>query len=223
LYAYLRNRATNDVRFNVKLVEAPASASSFGLPGNMNAQTLAAQVGPQLLKAVLSRGFTVIRDPDGSAAFGLGVVELGERPAAPYQKADTGRLLLANERTEIHQGQRDYVGPFEVKSDGHALTLTVSVDGAPGADVIVVPQSIGQAWRDTYMAQAAPTPPPSPGNVDEAVAQGMIWRRTVALPKGSYYVVFDNTQAAGRTSPPVSANDDRAATISYAVEEGSAP
>jgi hypothetical protein len=223
LYAYFRNKATNDVRFNVKLIESPASAAALGLPGNMNAQTLAAQVGPQLMKTVLARGFTVIREPDGSAAFGLGVVELGERPVAPYLKANTGRVLLANERTEIHQGQRDFAGPFEVTGDGRALTLTVSVDGAPGADVIVLAQSMAQAWRDTYMTQAALTPPPSMGNVDEPVVEGVIWRRTVALPRGYYYVVFDNTSSAGRTSPPANANDDRAATISYAVEEGSAP
>lgn len=223
LYAYFRHQSTSAVSFDVKLVEAPASASMLGLPVALNAQTLAAQVGPQLLKAELARGFTVIREDDGAASFGLGVVEKGQRPDAPYKTTSSGRLLLANERTEIHQGQRDYVGPFEVTGDGRALFLTVSVDGAPGADVIVVPQAIGQAWRDTYLHQIATTPPPSPGRIDEPVTQGFIWRRTVPLPKGSYYVVFDNTATAGRTSLPVTPNDDRAATISFAVEEGSAP
>ena len=223
LYAYFRHKTTSSVAFDLKVVESPISSSMLGLPVNVNAQTLAAQLGPQLLRQELARGFTVIRESDGAGSFGVGIVEKGQRPPAPYKKTDTGHLLLANERTEIHQGQRDYVGPFEVTGDGRALHLTISVDGAPGADVIVVPASIGQAWRDTYIQQAAPTPPPSPGRVDEPVAQGVIWRRSVALPKGTYYVVIDNTDTAGRTSLPKSPTDDIAATISYAVEEGDAP
>jgi hypothetical protein len=223
LYVYFRNKVTNAVSFNVKVVEAPATASMLGLPVNINAQTLVPQLGPQLLKATLARGFTVIREDDGTAAFGLGVIEPGQRPLAPYKTTDSGRLLLANDRSEIHQGQRDFAGPFEVTGDGHALYLTVSVDGAPGADVLLVPVALGQAWRDAYITQAATTPPPSPPRVDEPVVQGMIWRRTVPLPRGAYYVVLDNTATAGRTSLPIHPNDDRAATISYAVEEGDAP
>jgi len=223
LYVYFRHKATNGVQFNVKVIEAPVSANMIGLPLNVNAQTLVSSLGPQLLRAALARGFTVIRDGDGTAAFGLGLVEKGQRPLAPYKTMDSGRLLLANDRAEIHQGQRDFAGPFEVTGDGRALTLTVSVDGAPGADVLLVPASIGQPWRDTYIQQIATTPPPSPARVDEPVAQGMIWRRTVPLPKGAYYLVLDNTATAGRTSLPVSPNDDRAAMISYGVEEGDAP
>jgi len=223
LYAYFRNKATNAATFNVKIVEAPISASQLGLPLPIDTGAIVRQVGPQLLKAELARGFTVIRDEDGSATFGLGVVEKGQKPPVPYAKANNGRTILANERTEIHQGQRDFAGPYEVTGDGQALYLTMSVDGAPGVDVIVMPTSIGQAWRDTYIQQIATTPPPSPGRVDEPVAQGMIWRRTVPLPKGTYYVVLDNTTTAGRTSLPANPNDDRAAAVSYGVELGDAP
>lgn len=223
LYVYFRHKTTNAVSFNVKLVEAPASASMLGLPINVNAQSLVTQLGPQLLRAALTRGFTVIRESDGTAAFGLGIVEKGQRPLAPYKTTDNGRLLLANDRAEVHQGQRDFAGPFEVTGDGHALYLTVSVDGAPGGDVVVVPASIGVPWRDTYINQIATTPPPSLPRVDEPVSQGLIWRRTVPLPKGAYYVVLDNTATAGRTSLPANPNDDRAALFSFAVEEGGAP
>lgn len=223
LYAYFRNKATNAATFNVKIVEAPISASQLGLPLPIDTGAIVRQVGPQLLKAELARGFTVIREGDGSATFGLGVVEKGQRPPVPYAKANNGRVILANERTEIHQGQRDFAGPFEVSGDGQALYLTLSVDGAPGVDVIVMPTSIGQAWRDTYIQQIATTGPPSPGRVDEPVAQGMIWRRTVPLPKGTYYVVLDNTATAGRTTLPANPNDDRAAAVSYGIELGDAP
>jgi hypothetical protein len=51
----------------------------------------------------------------------------------------------------------------------------------------------------------------------------MIWRKTVALPKGFYYLVLDNTSVAGRTQPSGVAHDDRAAMVSVAVELGDAP
>ncbi len=223
MYAYFRNGQTSAATFELKVVESPATAAMLGLPIQMNAQTLAAQLGPQLLKTELSRGFTVIRESNGSASFAAGVVEKGQRPPAPYQKSDSGRLMLANDRSDVHQGQRDFAGPFEVTGDGKALYLTVSVDGAPAADVLLVPVSIGNTWRDAFLQQAATTPPPSPARLDEPVAQGVIWRRAVALPKGSYYVVFDNTDTAGRTSLPRSPTDDKLATVSYAVEEGDAP
>ena len=56
------------------------------------------------------------------------------------------------------------------------------------------------------------------------VSRALIDRgETVKLPKGSYYVVLDNTASAGRTSLPINPNDDRPAMISYGVEEGDAP
>jgi hypothetical protein len=98
LYVYFRHARTDAVTFNVKVVEAPASAQMLGLPVNVNAQSLVTQMGPQLLRAALARGFTVIRNSDGTAAFGLGLVEKGQRPLAPYKTTDNGRLLLANGR-----------------------------------------------------------------------------------------------------------------------------
>lgn len=180
-------------------------------------------LGAQLMKTELARGFTVIRDPDGSVQFGLGVVEKGQRPTAPYRREASGKVLLANERTEVHQSQRDYAGPFEVTDDDQALTITVSIDGAPGADVLLTTRVTGDQWLQAYTTQPSVTPPPSPVLLDQPVLAGAVWRRTIALPRGSYYVVLDNTAAAGQTQPPSVALDDRAALMSYAVELGDAP
>jgi hypothetical protein len=123
----------------------------------------------------------------------------------------------------VHQNQRDHAGPFEITGKNQALYLSVNVDGAPGIDVMVVPRGIGEAWLVQYTTAAAPTAPPASALLDEPATQGMVWRRTVPLPPGQYYVVFDNTAAAGRTQPPGYAGDDRAALVSYAVELGDAP
>ena len=51
----------------------------------------------------------------------------------------------------------------------------------------------------------------------------ILWRRTVPLAAGSYYVVLDNTATAGVTAPAGHAHDDRAALVSYGVQIGDRP
>jgi len=53
--------------------------------------------------------------------------------------------------------------------------------------------------------------------LDEAVPAGAVFKRTLAVPAGSYYLVLDNTATAGRTMPPKIAGDDRAANVSYGI------
>lgn len=222
MYLYFRQRATSAATFRTGLVEEPAAAAVAGFPlapSNEQANAL----GASIMKSEIARGFTVLRDPDGSVQFGLGVVERGTRPKAPYERRSDDRVLLANERTEVHQNQRDYAGPFEVTHEGEALLLTVAVEGAQGIDTIVVPRATGEAWLHQYVHQIALTPPPGPAALDEVVYAGPVWRRAVRVPPGEYYVVFDNTAAAGRLAPPATPGDDRAALVSFAVELGDPP
>jgi hypothetical protein len=222
MYVYFRQRSTTAASFTTRLIEQPAALSVGGVSLAQGGAFTSA-LGGQLLKTELARGFTVVREDDGAVQFGLGVVEKGKRPRAPYERRDNGKLLLANERTEVHQNQRDYIGPLEVPGSGEALTLTLALEGAPGVDVMLVPRVLGEQWLQPYTTQAAPTAPPWPPLLDEPVYSGVPWRRTVALPKGQYYLIIDNTAAAGRTQPTTYALDDRAALVSYAVEVGEAP
>jgi hypothetical protein len=219
MYVYFRQRSTTAAQFTPRVIEQPGAMTIAGGALGQGAGS----IGEGIMKSELARGFTVIRESDGEAAFGLGVVEKGQRPRSPYDSSTSGRRILANERIEVHQNQRDYAGPFEVPDEGMALSFTVSVDGAPGMDVLVVPRGTGDTWLNGYTTQAAPAPPPAPPAMDESVVAGAIWRRTLALPRGLYYVVFDNTAAAGRTQPTNYAFDDRAGLVSYAIELGDAP
>lgn len=222
MYVYFRERSTNAATFTSRLVEQPPQAPMVGLPGGTT-QGFLDTVGAEVLRKEIGRGFTVLRDPDGHVEFGLGIVEKGKRPGSPYAGEDNGRLVLANERVEVHQGQRDHVGPYEISGKGKALYLSVNVDGAPGLDVIVVHRGVGEAWLTQYTTNVTLGPPPAPPVLDEPVTTGLVWRKTLPLPPGQYYVVFDNTAAAGRTAPPQVSGDDRAALVSYAVELGPAP
>jgi len=222
MYVYFRQRSTSAATFTSRVVEQPPQAPMVGLPGG-SPQGFLDTVGSSVLQKELARGFTVIRDADGTVSFGLGFVEKGKRPAQPFEAKDNGRQVLSNESVEVHQGQRDHAGPYEITGKGKALFLSVAIDGASAIDVMVVHRGVGEAWLVQYVNVAAPGPPPAVPVLDEAVTSGMVWRRTLPLPAGQYYVVFDNTAAAGRTSPPGTTGDDRAALVRYAVEVGSAP
>ncbi len=168
------------------------------------------------MAATLARGFTVIRDASGGVELGVGVVPPGGRPPEAYRGIDHDNLILANERVDVHQNQRDFAGPFEVQP-GQRLSLLISVAGAPAIDVLLVPRAVGDAWLTTYTNQPTTTPPPGQPLLDDVVVAGTAYRRSLAVPAGSYYLVLDNTPTAGRTSPPPYPRNDRAAVVSYAV------
>jgi len=188
------------------------------MPFGGGGQNVANSLGAQILKGEIAKGFTVIRAANGDVEFGLGVVEKGSHPTSPKLAAN-GKNVLLNDRSEVHQNQRDFVGPIEIP-DGDKLSITLQIDGAPAIDVIVVPRSTGEAWLQQYTTQAVTTPPPAIPMLDEPVYSGAIWRRTLSIPPGLYYVVLDNTSTAGRTAPTGFAKDDRAALVSYTLALG---
>ncbi len=223
MYVYFRQKATSAVSFKYRLIERPEAAALGATAVNGSTDSLANAVGTQILKTEVAKGFTVIRDEDGAVSFGLGVVAKGEKPAAPYKISQNGRLVLANDRTEVHTGQRDYIGPLDVDGKGKALYITAAVDGAAAADLLLVNKISGDTWLGQYTTQAALTPLPDYAPLDDTATQGLMFRRTIALPKGQYYLVVDNSSAAGKSSPPSNPNDDRAVLVNFAIELGDAP
>jgi hypothetical protein len=219
MYVYFRQKSMPvPMTVNLTMVENGAVQAAAGILG-VNTGALAANV----VNRVAQAGFTVLRDSDGAVDFGLGIVEKGQRPRRPYEMPKSGRLVVANDRSEVHQNQRDFAGPFEVTGDGQAIYMTVAVDGAPAVDVEVVPRALGEQWLQQYRTQPGTTPPPSRPLLDEPAGAGAPWRRLLRVPEGQYYVVFDNTPTAGMTMPAQTGLDDRAAMVSYAIEVGSAP
>jgi len=214
MYIYFRPKATTAATFNTLLVEEPQAASIGGM--QVAGSNLANSIGEQIVRSAIEKGFTVIRSSDGSVEFGLGIVEKGGHPTSPYRIDDSGLTVLANDRAEVHQNQRDYIGPIDIPK-GAELNLTLHVDGAQAVDLIMVPRSLGETWLQQYMTQIAVTPPPSLPFVDEPVLAGAIIRRKISLQPGQYYLVLDNTAVAGRSAPPGYAHDDRAALVSYAI------
>jgi hypothetical protein len=219
MYLYFRTKHIAATSFQAGMIENTAASAALVLaPGGF-----AERFGRQVVAEELTRGFTVIRRSDGSVDFGLGIVEKGKTPFHPYEiKGDT-KIVLANERIEVHAGQREFLGPFEADSQGKAFFLTVGVDGAEAVDLMVVPKDAGDQWLSLYIHQPQTTPPMYAPLMADVAAAALPYRKALPIAKGRYYLVVDNTATAGRVAPPPNVFDDRAALVNYAVQLGDAP
>jgi hypothetical protein len=219
MYVYFRPKHLGSSSFQAGMVEgAVANAALAVAPAGF-----ADQVGRQIVASELSRGFTVIRDSDGSVDFGLGIIEKGKRPFHPYQVQGSDKVTLANERVEVHANQREFLGPFEVDASGRALYLTLNLDGADALDVMVLGRDAGDPWLAAYVHQPVTTPPPYPPLMADVLSASAPWRLALPVPRGQYYVVLDNTASAGRVAPPPIAFGDRAGLVNYLIQVGDKP
>jgi hypothetical protein len=217
VYAYFRTARVDASNFGVHRIEGGAASM-------LNQLTqMGDSFGKQLLSKKLAEGFTVVHYAETNVDdFALGILPLGQRPFHPYQVVGKDRVTYENERTEIHQNQRDFVGPIKVEGDGKSLYLAAAVDGAPTVDVLLLRKSEGDASLQVYFDQPQSGPLSGVPVVSDVVQHGLEWKRAIPVPPGMYYVVFDNTPSAGLTNPPANALDDRAAVVNYLIQIGDA-
>ncbi len=219
MYVYFRPRNIDATSFETRMVESVAAQTGIAVTG-----TDADEVGQNILKEQLQRGFTVIRyDADGATEFGLGYIALGAQPFKPYRVENSDKVVLANDRTEVHSEQQDYIGGFEVLEAGQALYFTLDLDGAPEVDAFIVPKGNGDLMIESYLGNPGPTRLTAPPVLDEPIRSGAAWKRFLPLPQGLYYLVIDHSTQVGHVAPPAQAGDDRAAKLDYLVQLGDAP
>ena len=220
MYVYFRPRLIDGAAFQTTLVESALAQGGLAVAGvNTNA------LGKHIVESQLRRGFTVIRkDSSGSTDFALGIVPPGEKPFKPFEVKRTEKQILANERTEVHRGQQDFVGAFEVTDSKQALYLTVAVDGAPNADILLVTKPVGDTLLDGYLRNAGGASLAGPALLDDTGTQaGGLWQRFVNVEPGRYYLIIDNRAKLGKSAPDTSARDDAAAKVDYLVLVGDRP
>lgn len=219
IYAYFRPASITNTQFTTHRVEnglVGAFSSLTSLGNNMGQSTLASK---------LQEGFTVVaRDGDQSQVeMDLGIVPLGKKPFHPYQvDSSDGKITYENERTEVHQNERDFVGPIVVEGDKRAIYLTASVDGAPAIDVIMMRKADAEASLQLFYEYPQIGPLSGVPMSSEVLAQGNHLQRTIVVPAGTYYVVFDNSATAGQAVPAGNPLDDRAAVVQYLIQIGDA-
>ncbi len=220
IYAYFPTRNVERSQFSLKQLEVGSMGGGF-LSGWVN--PVAETFGRQLFVGKLGEGFTVIRQTNEDVEFGLGIIPVGQHPQKPFRVSTEGRRTYENARVDIHQNQRDFIGPIVVRDSGQAIYLNATVDGTPAVDLFVYARDEADPAMRAYIDSVAPLPMPPARALTDVVIQGRPYRRTVPVKVGTYYVVFDNTATAGPTMPPGNLLDDRAATVNYAVQVGDAP
>jgi hypothetical protein len=213
MYIYFRPRSVGESSFQVSLIESDLARAGLGMTG-IDPRA----VGKDIVDRQLARGFTVIRDSArGDVQYTLGVVPLGQRPFKPYQVVESSKRTIDNDRTEIQPGQQDYVGGLFVAESDERLTLTLALDGAPSVDVFVVSASDGQAMIQAYVTRAGGAPLVRSPLLDAELRSSEPLTLGVDIPSGSYFLLFDHSPSAGRSSP---AAGQQAAKIDYLAQLG---
>jgi hypothetical protein len=221
IYAYFDTRTVSAPDFRVAQIEQPVA----NLMQNWIAP-FADSFGKQMVSGQLTQGFTVIQEANGSVDFSIGHLPLGQRPFHPYDLHGQNRVTYENLRTEVHTNERDFIGPITIDGANRALFLQMHLDGVQAVDVFVVPKAEGDASLQLYYQYGAIGPLAVPPRFADVVQAGVEYQRAVPLPAGMYYVVIDNTSAAGQVAPPpplFGVVGDTAAVVNYVIQLGDAP
>jgi len=217
VYAYFRTSRIDSSEFKIHRIESQTASM-------MNQLTqMGDNFGKQLMGKKLQEGFTVVRYTSNNVDdFTLGILPLGQKPFHPFQVTGKDRITYENERVEVAQNQRDFVGPIVVEGDGKALFVQAQVDGAPAVDVLLMRKMDAEASLQLYFEYPQSGPLAAPPMAGDILQQGVQMNRGFPVAPGTYYVVFDNTPTAGQVNPPANAMDNRAAVINYLIQIGDA-
>ena len=153
----------------------------------------------------------------------IGIVQKGKKPLHPFDVHGGDRITYENLRTEVHQNERDFIGPIEITEENRALYITANVDGVQAVDLLVMRKQDGDASLRLFFDYPQAGPLSGQPMVSDVVTAGQNFKHTIPLPPGMYYVVLDNTPSAGQVSPPMNPFDDRAAVVNYVIQIGDAP
>jgi len=216
IFAYFRTKNVRSSNFQTHVVEQPVAAFLNSLT------TFSSDVGRQLVSGKLQEGFTVIQDNSQNFDFSLGLLPVGQKPQHPFDVHGEGRIRYESARTEVHQDQRDFIGPIEVKDSGRALYLDATLDGIPAVDVFVMRKEDAEVSLALYYSYPQSGPLDSSILQGDVIAAGRPYLQQFKVPKGTYYVVLDNTPTAGKVAPPPAQTilEDHAAAVSYSITIG---
>jgi len=219
IYAYFDTRSVAQSAFDLRSIEQPVANLVQGW-----IKPFADSFGQQMVSGKVAQGFTVIQGDDGSVDFDLGHLPLATRPVHPMQLHGNNRQLWESQRTEVHVGERDYVGPIVVPDSNRAIYLTMQLDGQSAVGVLLVTKAEGDASLDGYVRGVPAAVVTNTPRFSDQVVYAASYQRAVPVPAGMYYLVIDNTTPPGSNRPALPLGlIDGAAVVSYAIQIGDAP
>lgn len=215
-------RAVRGPEFSLGAVENKAvNWAAKGTPVAYLANTF----GEQIITSQMVQGFTVIHHPRRGDEFALGHFFPPQRPPTPFDTEQGKRLALANETTEVHTSQVDFLGPFEVTKDNQALFLRFNHLGGPGVEALLFQQGALDVWREgLQLGQPLTTPAVAP-ILSFPIPARSAERQKLPLPPGLYTLVLDNSDKLGTVRPPwnpLDALGKNPAVVAYLAELGNA-
>jgi len=220
MYIYFRPRQVTSSNFASHVIEQPVAQFLNSL------SNVGDTFGKQLVGGQLQAGFTVIRASNGSTEFGVGIIPVGQHPQSPIDVHGSDRVTWENARVDVHQNERDFIGPIEVTDSGRAIWVSGRVDGAPGVNVMLLRKDVGDASLQLYYSYPQVGPLSGAPITSAVMQQNVPFAQAFKVDAGQYYVLLDNTSPQGVASPimnPLAMLADSAATVSYAVQIGDAP
>ncbi len=216
IYAYFRPTRMGSTEFRTYRIEAGAASllNSFTNVGD--------SFGREIVGKKLGEGFTVVAydGQETNTDFALGILPLGQKPMRPFQVRGSDRITVENERVEVHQNQRDFIGPIVVEGEGRAIFVQARMDGAPAIDVALLRAQDAEPALVQYYEQPQAGPISVAPLVADVMQAGVELKRSLAVAPGIYYVLLDNTATAGSVAPPNNPLDDRAAVVNYLIQIG---
>lgn len=213
MYIYFRPRSVGQVEFGPLLIESALARASVGVSG-----VSPEEVGKDIVERQLARGFTVIRRTHtGEVEYSPGLLPLGQRPFRPYQVSGSTKLTIDNDRTEIFAGQQDFIGGLHVGDADRRLFLNVALDGAPAAELFVIPATDAQTMLQAYVTRAGSAPLPRAPLLEAQVVARTPLQLALDVPRGDYFIVFDHSAGVGRVAP---GPGQQAARIDYLAQLG---
>jgi hypothetical protein len=155
--------------------------------------------GSQIVSGFLSKGFTVV-ESDAGKEFSLGILPPGKHPFRPIEVDSSDETFtFTNETVDIYANQQDFLGPFEIADEDQRLSFKGTLAGG-AVDFVIVSKQTGDAWRQSYQSGALISGAPGP-IMGQSLVQAGPFTRKFELKPGLYYVVVDNSAAAGQASP----------------------
>ncbi len=204
--------------FEIGGVENPAiDLATRGTPLGYLVQNF----GQQIVSSQLSQGFTVVHHPRRGDLFSAGLMVPPQLPPTPFDTGRGKRFVFANETTEIHHSQVDFLGPFEVVKPDQTLLVRLRHAAGPPIEAIVYPAGPADAWREGLQKGAVLAPPPVAPIMGFPIQPGTEQYQRLKLQPGLYYIVVDNSSKVGVISAPWSPFATLGAStaiLSYSVE-----
>jgi len=212
MYVYFRPVQVDTSDFELLMTERKLAQAAAALAGLTEKE-----VGKSIIDAQLGRGFTAIRyDVDGLTDFALGLVDEGDTPFRPFSVLASSRTTVANGRTEMFQGQQDYVGKIRVKK-GEEVTLTLRVEGTDAVDFALVSAKTAEPHIKNYLRTPGTTKVKSVPTFLSTATAAAPTRARVKVPAGDYFLVLDHSSAWGSLTPDEGALPAR---VDYLIQTG---